>query len=378
MQNENYSRYVIIGLVLTLVLVASLGVAFIAENGRLAKVSAAEKKAQLLYGRQLYVDNCTSCHGTRGEGGVGAVLNNKTLLQKASDDVLYAAIVAGRPSTVMPAWGQAYGGPFTDEDIRSLVSFIRAWEPTAPVVQAAVYTPSPVRGATLFSSLCVVCHGENAKGAKAPAFNTVDQFTKYDDPWFRQVIMSGRPVKGMPAYGAILSANQLDDVMALIDAWRKGEDVKPGTTVAEYINSALFSLNQGDKDDALFYLQHAKAIAFGPGAERVNQIIDQLSSGQPDQALSGLQTLAKDWPIGDATNGKTVYTDNCKSCHGDEGQGGVGKKLKPNQFVQDTANADLMTFLLTGRSGTAMRGFDGRLNESQLADVIAFLRSWQK
>jgi hypothetical protein len=55
----------------------------------------------------------------------------------------------------------------------------------------------------------------------------------------------------------------------------------------------------------------------------------------------------------------------------------VGRKLKPNQFVQDSTNADLFQFLLIGRTGTAMRGWDGRLTESQLADVIAFLRTWQ-
>ncbi len=394
MQNENYTRHMIVGLVLTLVLIASLGAALVMENSRLKTVSAAQDKKGLLHGRQLFVDNCTSCHGTRGEGGVGAVLNNSVLLKKASNDVLFAAITAGRPSTVMPAWGQANGGPFTDEDIRDIVSFIRAWEPTAPVVTAAVFVPNPSRGAAIYTYACNLCHGDNGKGGSnisvvnpsaadakavnAPAINVSANLSHHDDDWYRQMIINGRPAKGMPSWGGVLSANQIEDVISMIAAWRNGDKVVPEITVAELLNSSLYSLKQNDPEDALFYLEKAKASAFGPAIDRFAPIIDQVNNKQVEPALAALDTLSKDWPIGDAVNGETIFMDTCKGCHGAEGQGGVGRKLKPNTFIQSTNNADLFIFIRTGRPGTAMRSFAGTLSESQLADVIAFLRTWQK
>ena len=38
---------------------------------------------------------------------------------------------------------------------------------------------------------------------------------------------------------------------------------------------------------------------------------------------------------------------------------------------------DLIAFLLEGRPGTSMAGFDGRLSESELAGIVDFLREWQ-
>lgn len=384
MQTENYTKLQIIGLVLTVILIAAVTMAFVNETTRLESVTAAAQKISLQSGRQLYVDNCVTCHGSRGEGGVGLALNNSVFLKKASNEVIFATIASGRPSTVMPAWGQAYGGAFTDEQIRDIVTFIRAWEPTAPVVETAVFVPDPARGASIYEASCFTCHGENGKGGDDGkggtllAINDPAQLGKHEDAWYQQTLTSGRPAKGMPSWGSVLSANQTGDLIALFGAWRKGETVVSKTTAAQLINAALFSLQQSDKEDALFYLERAKAIAFGPALSRFDPIIDKTQAGQSKAALTELTALSTDWPVGDATNGATIYVDACKSCHGAEGQGGVGRKLKPNVFVHDTTNADLFQFLLVGRTGTAMRGWDGKLTESQLADLIAFLRTWQQ
>ncbi len=377
---ENYDRYVIVGLLLTLVLVIGVGAAFAQEDSRLKEATIKLNKANVLHGRQLYVDNCTSCHGTRGEGIVGPALNNKTLLTTASDEVLFATIRTGRPNTVMPAWGQENGGPLTDEDVRYIVSFLRAWEPTAPeVATTVVIVPSAARGAAIFAGSCFTCHGDEGKGTTtAPALNDAARLKKLNDEWYRQTIANGRPAKGMPTWGTVLSPNQIDDVVALISAWRAGERVVPETTVAELLDSALFSLSQGDKEDAVFYLQRGKVIAFGPALTRFDPIILLIKNDNLNQGLTDLGNLRNEWPIGDAKNGATIYSDSCKGCHGSDGQGGVGRKLKPNEFIQKSNNAEMLQLVLSGRAGTAMRSFSGRLTEAQLADVIAFLRTWQQ
>jgi mono/diheme cytochrome c family protein len=72
----------------------------------------------------------------------------------------------------MPAWGQTTGGPFTDEQLRQIVAFLRSWEPTAPQIALEINEPDPVRGATIFSTTCFICHGENGMGnERGPRLN---------------------------------------------------------------------------------------------------------------------------------------------------------------------------------------------------------------
>jgi len=377
MQKESYERKLWIGLGLTVIVIAVFSLAWLGEPSRMTRAAAAAGKTGVRQGRELYVANCTACHGTRGEGGVGPALNNKTLLAQASDDVLFALIRAGRPVTTMPAWGQVNGGPLTDEDIRYVVSFLRAWEPNAPIVVASAVAPSAARGAALFNGTCFVCHGEDGRGGAAPALNEPGRLSRQTDDWYRQTILNGRPAKEMPTWAAVLAASQVEDLVALIGAWRKGEKVAPTTTVAALLDQALFTLGQGDAEDALFYMNRARPLAFGPAQQQFDPLMAQMRAGQLDKALNDLAALRKQWPVGDAAKGQAVYKDACQGCHGADGQGGVGRRLKPNEFVQQSANADMLKLLLTGRAGTAMRSFAGQLTEEQLANAIAFLRAWQ-
>jgi len=78
------------------------------------------------------------------------------------------------------------------------------------------------------------------------------------------------------------------------------------------------------------------------------------------------------------TEASLHYSVSCKPCHGAEGEGlGVFPALNPNEFVQGNLNADLVEFVLEGRVGTAMAGFNGRLTEDEIANVVSFLRLWQ-
>ena len=81
---------------------------------------------------------------------------------------------------------------------------------------------------------------------------------------------------------------------------------------------------------------------------------------------------------GDPENGKTVYTENCASCHGASGLG-----------VDDPDNADLTGANLTEAAGEtdaddefvgylldgneAMPSFADTLSDQEMADVLAYL-----
>jgi cytochrome c oxidase cbb3-type subunit 3 len=81
-------------------------------------------------GQRLYGENCASCHGARGEGREGPALNNRVLLDLATDTYLVKTIQIGRRGTSMAAFGagSSVRRALTDAEIASVVAFIRTWE----------------------------------------------------------------------------------------------------------------------------------------------------------------------------------------------------------------------------------------------------------
>ena len=87
----------------------------------------------LAFGERLFNTTCIACHGENGSGGTGPVLNSQQVLSNKSDEQIRSTIINGgrRPNSSMPAFGDR----LTAVEIDALVSFVRAWEPTAPWVQ---------------------------------------------------------------------------------------------------------------------------------------------------------------------------------------------------------------------------------------------------
>jgi len=372
---ESHTPFVTAGLALTVAILAIFQVYLFREPSRIQTVEAADRLASETAGGRLYADNCAACHGTDGEGNVGPALNSRGLLQLTADDVLVSLIRTGVPGTVMPAWGQSFGGPFTDEQAVQLVAFIRAWEATAPEITPTVVTPDPVRGATIFAETCFICHGENGQGTdRAPKLNDPATLRDFDNAWYRNTIAHGRPAKGMPTWGTVLSPQQIDDVVALIAAWREGQTVMPLISMRRHLRSALFAVQQFDQPDAMFHLQAALAQASANAdAMGIQAVIDLLAQKDWAGAQARLLTFLPPEEIG-----QELFAVNCAACHGMEGAGGLGKNLHDNRFIQSQSDEELIAFLLQGRAGSAMDGFEGILMPEDLGYVVTLVRSWQK
>lgn len=377
-KEPNYERYLIIGLVITLFILTGFSIYWVGETNRLIRAAESLSAERVEQGEKIYEENCASCHGDVGEGGSGPALNDKDLLQNTLDEIFFSVTRSGVPGTQMPAWSVDFGGPLTDEDIRNTVAFIRAWEPTAPKIEPVTFEPDPSRGALLYATTCEVCHGENGQGSTdAPALNNLEQLNKMDDDWYLATIRNGRPARGMPTWETVLSPHQLKDLIALIKSWREGAEVQDAFSVTDLIASAIFSLGENDPRSAALHVSRALTVADGKGAEMLRNTAAQLEQGDDAGALETLNTLQEQWPLGDAELGAPLYADYCGACHGNQGEGGLGSALQANQFIKDNTNAALVEFIWEGRSGTAMPGFDGRLTEREIADIIAFLRTWQ-
>lgn len=122
------------GVVVFLLLVAAFPAYRAVESGRRAEALAQRESALVSMGREIWGNNCASCHGTDGisdEIGTPS-LNAEQFLTAATDDQIHHVVAAGVPGTDMPAWWVEFGGALTDEQIRAVVAYIRSWQNTAP------------------------------------------------------------------------------------------------------------------------------------------------------------------------------------------------------------------------------------------------------
>jgi mono/diheme cytochrome c family protein len=293
-QKEDYSRHIVVALILTVAILASFQIYIFREPERIVADETRDQLIAVAEGRTLYSENCAMCHGQQGEGVDGPALNSKSLLRNTADETIFSVISSGVPSSEMPAWNQLHGGPFTDEQVRQLVLFIRAWEQDAPDREAEALAGDPVNGFVLYNSTCIACHGANGQGTEdVPALNDPEKLAQFDDDWYIDTITEGRLSKGMPTWGTVMSPNQVYDLVALLRVWERGEVVElPGPE--ETISEAMHALGEGDIHGAEHALGKAIEGATGDVLALLNEAMSAMEDGDAataEAALSEAQSL---------------------------------------------------------------------------------------
>jgi cytochrome c oxidase cbb3-type subunit 3 len=223
---ETYTSFIAVALGLSLAILASFQIYIQREPSRIANDEAQDLSTAKLEGFTIYAQYCIVCHGSEGEGIDAPALNDSTFLRESGDERIFSLISSGVPGTEMPAWSQLHGGPFTDQQIAQLVTFIRSWEPNAPDRQAEAMLGDAGKGLMIFNSTCIICHGDSGIGTeRAPALNDPLKLSQFDDQWYIDTISQGRPSQGMPTWGTVLSPAEIRDLIALLRAWENGEEV---------------------------------------------------------------------------------------------------------------------------------------------------------
>lgn len=82
-------------------------------------------------GAALYRRTCAGCHGDAGQGNEGPALANPRLLESATDTFLVESVRRGRRGSSMPGFGapSSTHPMLTEQEIHSVVAFIRTWGP---------------------------------------------------------------------------------------------------------------------------------------------------------------------------------------------------------------------------------------------------------
>lgn len=176
-------------------------------------------------------------------------------------------------------------------------------------------------GAQNYEKTCALCHGENGEGYVA------DNATALRSSTFL--------------------ATASDDYLA-----RSIARGRPGTTMSAW--------------------SHARG---GPyGADAIAGIVAYLRTWQTAPSI----TLS-DAPIaGDPVRGADTYAASCASCHGPNGTEGPNVRLANAEFLDVASDEFLRYAILHGRTDTAMPAFENTLSSTDVADVVALLRSWAK
>lgn len=73
--------------------------------------------------------------------------------------------------------------------------------------------------------------------------------------------------------------------------------------------------------------------------------------------------------------GKEIYSKKCASCHGAEGKGETAPALGDQLFLSVAEDSYLKYAIVNGRDGTPMKSFSKELSDSDINNVIAYLRS---
>lgn len=73
--------------------------------------------------------------------------------------------------------------------------------------------------------------------------------------------------------------------------------------------------------------------------------------------------------------GKQIFITNCASCHGQQGQGGIGPNMTDNYYIHGGGINDLISTIITGVPIKGMISWKGILNDQQINQVASYIMS---
>ena len=228
-----------------------LGITSAPHQAETVPAVAGVNSQQTNAGQEVFVEQCSGCHGQYGEGGphpskpgeIIPPISSHGFLTTFTDDTLFNIVSNGLPDQGMASFSQRNGGPLDDSKIELVVAYLRHWETNPPVVAAYVPpTPRPKptdvpgasgiasadtgdqgNGVLLFKSWCANCHGPDAKKPIGPQKVIIvdPAFLKSkSDADLVDILNKGFPKPDdMPAFKDILATQDMSDLLAWL---RKG------------------------------------------------------------------------------------------------------------------------------------------------------------
>ena len=179
--------------------------------------------------------------------------------------------------------------------------------------------PRVARGGELYAKYCALCHGPEGAGYaadNAPSLVSETLLASAHDGFLQGSIERGRPGTPMAAYGQRLGGPLAEHEIRAIVAWMRRN---------------------------------------GPRA----------------------RPLAATQAHGDPKRGLAVWNQRCAECHGTPADRKTAPHLSNPVFLDLASDAFIRHAIVHGRPGTPMIPFGNVLEEQEIDDVLALIRSWQ-
>jgi len=195
------------------------------------------KGENVLAGSRLFQEQCAVCHGPLGEGGINPGLpgdmippiSSSEYLRTRGDYTLDQIIAMGQPNFGMSPFSLANGGPLGDDEIKSIISFMRTWEENPPVDAPIKVDVGAIalNGAQIYETICAECHGIDGKGDIGPSINSAEYRETHDEEYLRSIINSGVDGSVMLGWGIVFPDNQIDDLIIYMGIWSGPQQGEP-------------------------------------------------------------------------------------------------------------------------------------------------------
>ena len=165
-------------------------------------------------GANLYSDNCASCHGNDGRGGLAPALATTQFLDSADDRQIHQLISVGIPGSEMVAYSLDFGGPLTSQQIHALTVYLRSLEEVAADNSSwrQPLAAEGLSGRDIFILGCARCHGTDLEGSDdAPALGRGSDAAEETDARLIRRIRDGKDE--MPRFGTVLTEEQMQTIV---------------------------------------------------------------------------------------------------------------------------------------------------------------------
>jgi cytochrome c oxidase cbb3-type subunit 3 len=177
-----------------------------------------------------YQKYCALCHGEDRQGYANddaPSLRSKSLIRSGFPMNITFAIAYGRHGTPMGGYFEEVGGPMNRDELYRLTRWLSEQVDVEPIdLPLDPVVGDAEAGALLFADQCAVCHGENGEGEIGPAIGNPAMLAITTDAFLRYAIENGRDGTDMPAFGPILSAEEIDALTAFLRSRATGWEIE--------------------------------------------------------------------------------------------------------------------------------------------------------
>ncbi len=391
---ERMENRILVGTIMFLGIMVLVGWVAINEQGRMQAFVEQQSGRSIERGAELFASNCTSCHGPAGRGitGVAPALNNPSLFGHDFFEDIDGQII--ELESLRAAYPQMEADLVSDTKTLDEKSEIEAelvairetyGENVVEGVDAALNDLQTQRQSMLTQMQSAIDKGYNPENPERLSYlgwsGTLHSFVQ-------TTLISGRPVSEsywpnpMAAWsqraGGPLRDDQIDNITNYIINWDHDWTI----------------------DDLLAVNQFAIRPGVGGGDSDIEAVAPDMADMAADEMGSVIQDVVMQVEAieADAANGQALYNGalGCAGCHGNAAVAppteltwpGInsGDRLSdpalagytPDQYLVESILAPNAYIVPSYPAGVMPQNFGQRLDAQGLADIIAYLKSYEE